>query len=69
MFSIKEQEEITNSFNYHAKTLDNSLLPLSLKLRTFFIPFSGIRGMKFWAKYYCSLRKSIIDLLLKMKNN
>lgn len=59
-FTVSEQEEITQSFNYHASTIDNSLLPLSLKLRTLFIPFTGVKGMKLWAKYYLSLRQIIV---------
>lgn len=61
-FTTQEQQEIVESFDYHAATLDHSLLPLSLKLRTLFIPFCGVNGMKLWAKYYCSLRQFIISL-------
>lgn len=60
LFTPQEQQEIEQSFDFHASTLDHTLLPLSLKLRTLFIPFLGIKGMKFWAKYYCSFRQFIL---------
>ncbi len=66
-FTLEEQQEIQKSFDYHAKTIDNKLIPASLKYRTFFIPFSGIKGMKFWAKYYCGLRNYVPKFLLKKR--
>lgn len=64
-FTATEQQEITNSFNHHASTIDNTLLPLSLKLRTLYIPFCGIRGMKLWAEHYCDIRNFIVHTILR----
>ena len=41
LFTPQEQKEIEQSFDFHASTLDHTLLPLSLKLRTLFIPFQA----------------------------
>lgn len=66
-FTQKEQNEIATSFDYHVSTIDKSLIPLSLKLHTLYIPFLGTKGMKFWAILYSNLRKIIPDILLKKR--
>lgn len=66
-FTADEQREIEESFDFHARTIDKSLIPLKLKLRTLYIPFTGARGMKFWAKHYCGMRKYIPSFLLKKR--
>lgn len=56
-FTEEEQREIIESFDYHSKTIDNSMIPLSQKIRTLFIPFMGTTGMKIWAITYSKIRK------------
>lgn len=66
-FTKEEQNEITESFNYHASTIDKSLIPLSQKLRTLYIPFLGTKGMKFWAVFYSKIRKITPSILLRKR--
>ena len=66
-FTADEQKEIESILTKYSLTLDNSLLPLKLKLRTLFIPFMGVWGMQFWAKMWCGLRRKMPDFLLKKR--
>lgn len=66
-FSEDEQQEIIATLTKYSKTLDFSLIPLKLKLRTLFIPFMGVRGMKLWAKVWCGLRRRMPSFLLKKR--
>lgn len=66
-FSEDEQQEIIATLTKYSKTLDFSLIPLKLKLRTLFIPFMGVRGMKLWAKVWCGLRRRMPGFLLKKR--
>lgn len=66
-FSKDEIQEITKTFDFHIKTIDKSLIPASIKWRTLYIPFLGVKGLKFWAKYYCSLREKTPKFLLKKR--
>ena len=66
-FTQEEQNEITESFDYHASTIDKSLIPLSQKLRTLYIPFLGTKGMKFWAVFYSKIRKNTPSILLRKR--
>lgn len=66
-FTQEEQNEITASFDYHVTTIDKSLIPLSQKLRTLYIPFMGIKGIKFWAILYCKIRKALPAVLFRKR--
>ncbi len=66
-FTKEEQNEINSSFNFHASTIDKSLIPLTQKLRTLYIPFMGTRGMKFWAIFYSKIRKITPSILLRKR--
>ena len=66
-FTKEEQKEIITSFDYHAKTIDNSLIPISQKLRTLYIPFLGTKGIKFWAVFYSLLRKTAPSFLFRKR--
>ena len=66
-FTETEQNEIEATLSHYSATIDNKLIPLKLKLRTLFIPFSGVKGVRFWAKYYCGLRRHTPKFLLKKR--
>lgn len=68
-FTTEEQNEITNSFDLHASTIDMSLIPTSQKLRTLYIPFLGVKGMKFWAYFYSKIRKIAPNFLFRKRIN
>lgn len=66
-FNESERKEIEEKFEYYASKIDNSLIPMRLKLRTLYIPFMGVNGIKLWAKYYGGLRRYVPNFLLKKR--
>lgn len=66
-FTKEEQNKIIASFDFHASTIDKSLIPTSQKLRTLYIPFLGTKGMKFWAIFYSKIRKIVPSALFRKR--
>ena len=66
-FTIDEQAQIKATLTQYSRTIDNSLIPFKLKLRTLYIPFMGVWGMKLWAKVWCGLRRATPNFLLKKR--
>lgn len=69
LFTVAECQEIERMFNHYAGTIDRSLIPMRLKLKTLYIPFCGARGVKFWVNTYCRLRGLMPSFLLKKRVN